>query len=177
VPETPSGGVTIALVGIHIEKVDLPGIGIRHDLVTEGGRKISVVSHRDGERDLGVFDVDDPDACRDSIPLNDDEAAALADVLGASVMLSRLTSLSDETAGLYTEQIALPTDSPYLNRTLGDTKARTRTHASIVAIVRDKEIIPSPTPAEPLRAGDVIVAVGTREGLDGVARLLSNGPG
>ncbi len=177
VPETPSGGVTIALVGIHIEKVDLPGIGIRHDLVTEGGRRISVVSHRDGERDLGVFDVDDPDACRDSIPLNDDEAAALADVLGASVMLSRLTSLSDETAGLYTEQIALPTDSPYLNRTLGDTKARTRTHASIVAIVRDKEIIPSPTPAEPLRAGDVIVAVGTREGLDGVARLLANGPG
>ena len=91
-------------------------------------------------------------------------------------MLSRLTALSDETAGLYTEQIALPTDSPYLNRTLGDTKARTRTHASIVAIVRDGAIIPSPTPAEPLRAGDVIVAVGTREGLDGVARLLSNGP-
>ena len=26
------------------------------------------------------------------------------------------------------------------------------------------------------RAGDVIVAVGTREGLDGVARLLANGP-
>ena len=176
-PETPRGGVTIALVGIHIEKVDLPGIGVRHDLVTEGGRRISVVSHRDGERDLGVFDVDDPDACRDSIPLNDDEAAALADVLGASVMLSRLQSLSDETAGLYTEQIALPTDSPYLNRTLGDTKARTRTHASIVAIVRDGAIIPSPTPAERLRAGDVIVGVGTREGLDGVAKLLSTGPG
>ena len=91
-----------------------------------------------------LFDVDDPDACRYSIPLNDDEAAALADVLGASVMLSRLTSLSDETAGLYTEQIALPTDSPYLNRTLGDTKARTRTHASIVAIVRDKDDHPLP---------------------------------
>ena len=44
------------------------------------------------------------------------------------------------------------------------------------AIVRDGAIIPSPTPAEPLRAGDVIVAVGTREGLDGVARLLANGP-
>ena len=55
-------------VGIRIEKVDLPGIGFRHDLVTEGGRRISVVSHRDGERDLGVFDDDDPDACRDSIP-------------------------------------------------------------------------------------------------------------
>jgi TrkA domain protein len=163
-------------VGIRIEKVDLPGIGIRHDLVTESGRRISVVSHRDGERDLGFFDVDDPDQVRASIALNDDEAAALADVLSASVMLSKLTTLSDETAGLFTEQIALPTDSPYLNRTLGDTKARTRTHASIVAIVRDRDIIPSPTPAEPLRAGDVIVVVGTREGLDKVARLLANGP-
>lgn len=163
-------------VGIRIEKVDLPGIGFRHDLVTEGGRRISVVSHRDGERDLGVFDDDDPDACRDSIPLNDDEAAALADVLGASVMMSRLTSLSDETAGLFTEQIALPTDSPYLNRPLGDTKARTRTHASVVAIVRDGQVIPSPTPADVLRAGDVLVAVGTRHGLDGVANLLAHGP-
>ena len=162
-------------VGIRIEKVDLPGIGFRHDLVTEGGRRISVVSHRDGERDLGVFDEDDPDACRDTIPLNDDEAAALADVLGTSVMMSRLTSLSDETAGLFTE-IALPTDSPFLNHPLGDTKARTRTHSSIVAIVRDGQLIPSPTPAEVLRAGDVIVAVGTRRGLDGVARLLAHGP-
>ncbi|HEY1106738.1 MAG TPA: cation:proton antiporter regulatory subunit, partial [Agromyces sp.] len=169
-------GVTIAGVGIRIEKVDLPGIGVRHDLVTEAGRRISVVSHRDGERDLGVFDLDDPDECRAPVSLSDDEAAALADVLSASVMLSRLTSLSDETAGLYTEQIALPTDSPYLNRTLGDTKARTRTHASIVAIVRDRQVIASPTPSEPLRAGDVIVAVGTREGLDGVSRLLANGP-
>lgn len=175
-PGAASGGVTISVVGIRIEKVDLPGIGFRHDLVTEGGRRISVVSHRDGERDLGLFDVDDPDACRDSIPLNDDEAAALADVLGASVMVSRLTSLSDETAGLYTEQIALPTDSPYLNRRLGDTKARTRTHASIVAVVRDAAIIPSPTPEEVLRAGDVLIVVGTREGLDGVARLLASGP-
>ncbi|MUN06868.1 cation:proton antiporter regulatory subunit [Agromyces luteolus] len=163
-------------MGIRIEKVDLPGIGFRHDLVTDSGRRISVVSHRDGERDLGVFDEDDPDECRDTIPLSDDEAAALADVLGASVMLARLTSLSDMTTGLFTEQIALPTDSPYLNHPLGDTKARTRTHSSIVAIMRDGQVIPSPIPSDVLRAGDVIVAVGTRDGLDGLARLLANGP-
>ncbi|GAA1058547.1 hypothetical protein GCM10017608_35770 [Agromyces luteolus] len=166
----------MTIVGIRIEKVDLPGIGFRHDLVTDSGRRISVVSHRDGERDLGVFDEDDPDECRDTIPLSDDEAAALADVLGASVMLARLTSLSDMTTGLFTEQIALPTDSPYLNHPLGDTKARTRTHSSIVAIMRDGQVIPSPIPSDVLRAGDVIVAVGTRDGLDGLARLLANGP-
>lgn len=163
-------------VGVRIEKVELPGIGVRHDLVTESGRRISVVSHRDGERDLALFDVADPDACRDSIPMTDDEAAALADVLGTSVMLSRLTNLSDAAVGLFTEQLELPTDSPYLNRPLGDTKTRTRTRVSIVAIVRDKVVLPSPTPDEILRPGDVIVAVGTRQGLDAVSRLISNGP-
>ena len=163
-------------MGVRRAKVELPGIGVRHDLVTESGRRISVVSHRDGERDLALFDVADPDACRDSIPLTDDEAAAVADVLGTSVMISRLTSLSDAAVGLYTEQLELPTDSPYLNRPLGDTKTRTRTRVSIVAIVRDKVLLPSPTPDEILRPADVIVAVGTREGLDALSRLISNGP-
>ncbi|KQX07551.1 MULTISPECIES: cation:proton antiporter regulatory subunit [unclassified Leifsonia] len=163
-------------MGIRIEKIDLPGIGMRHDLVTESGRRLSVVSYRDGERNLGIFDIDDPDACRDSIPITEDEAEALADVLGTSVTLSRLTKLSSDTEGLYTEQLELASDSPFINRPLGDTKTRTRTHVSIVAIVRDKKVIPSPTPAEILRPGDVIVAVGTRDGLDAAGRLMANGP-
>jgi TrkA domain protein len=163
-------------VSVRIEKVDLPGIGVRHDLLTEGGRRVSVVSHRDGERDLALFDIDDPDASSESVPLTDDEAAALADLLGSSVTISRLTSLAGDAAGLFTEQLALPTDSPYLNRPLGDTKARTRTRVSIVAIVRSGTVIPSPTPAEVLRPGDVIVAVGIREGLDLLARIVADGP-
>lgn len=163
-------------MSVRIEKVDLPGIGVRHDLLTDGGRRVSVVSHRDGERDLALFDVDDPDSSSDSVPLNDDEAAALADLLGSSVTMSRLTSLAGDAAGLFTEQLSLPTDSPYLNRPLGDTKARTRTRVSIVAIVRGEKVIPSPTPAEILRAGDVIVAVGIREGLDHLGRIIADGP-
>ncbi|WP_368496553.1 cation:proton antiporter regulatory subunit [Herbiconiux sp. A18JL235] len=163
-------------MSVRIEKVDLPGIGVRHDLLTESGRRLSVVSHRDGERDLALFDVDDPDSSSDSVPLSDDEAAALADLLGSSVTMSRLTSLAGDAAGLYTEQLSLPTDSPYLNRPLGDTKARTRTRVSIVAIVRGVTVIPSPTPAEVLRPGDVIVAVGIREGLDHLARIVADGP-
>jgi TrkA domain protein len=163
-------------VSVRIEKVDLPGIGVRHDLLTDAGRRVSVVSHRDGERDLALFDVDDPDSSSDSIPLSDDEAAALADLLGSSVTMSRLTSLAGDAAGLFTEQLSLPTDSPYLNRPLGDTKARTRTRVSIVAIVRGGVVIPSPTPAEILRAGDVIVAVGIRDGLDHLGRIIADGP-
>ena len=161
---------------VHIEKVDLPGIGVRHDLVTESGRRLAVVRYRDGDRELGLFDADDPDRCRESLHISDEEAEALADLFSASLAVSRLTKLTEETDGLYTEKITLPPDSPFVDRTLGDTKTRTRTHVSIVAIIRDRRVIPSPTPSETLREGDVIVTVGTRAGLDAAARLFADGP-
>ena len=163
-------------MGVRIEEVPLPGIGVRYDVLTASGRRVSVVSHRDGKRDLALYDLDDPDASRDLIPMTDEEASALAELLGASVMLSRLTGLRDHAVNLFTEQLWLPADSPFVNRPLGHTKARRRTGASIVAIVRGTEIIPSPTPAEVFNAGDLIVAVGTRDGLDALGNILASEP-
>jgi TrkA domain protein len=158
---------------VRVEQTSLPGIGVRHDLVTASGRTVGVVSHRSGRRDLLLYDVDDPDACLASIPLTDDEASALADVLGASLMLSQLAGLRQQAAGLLTEQIALPAGSAFVGRKLGDTRARTRTSASIVAVLRDRDVIASPGPSFSFQAGDVVVAVGTREGLDGVGAILA----
>jgi TrkA domain protein len=94
-------------------------------------------------------------------------------VLGASLMLGQLAGLRQQAAGLLTEQIALPAGSPFVNRRLGDTRARTRTSASIVAVLRDREVIASPGPSFVFEANDVVVAVGTREGLDGVTAILA----
>ena len=163
-------------MGVQIERLDLPGIGERHDLLTESGRRVSVVNYRDGAHLLALQDPDDPDATSDSIRLSDDEAAVLAEVLGASLSVARLTRLSEGAPGLFTEHLELPSDSPYRDRPLGDTKARTRTRVSIVAIVRGAEVIPSPTPEDVLRRGDSLVAVGTRSGLDALSRLISHGP-
>ena len=149
---------------------------MRNDVITEGGRRVSVVSHRSGERDLALFDADDPDASTDSIPLTDDEAAALAEVLGASITLSRLSGLSEKATGLFTEEISLPSGSKFVGRPMGDTKARTMTHSSIVAIARGSQVIASPTPEVVFEDGDVIVAVGTRKGLDALGKLIDRGP-
>ncbi|MBX3100101.1 MAG: cation:proton antiporter regulatory subunit [Salinibacterium sp.] len=161
---------------VRVERVDLPGIGIRTDVITRSGRRVSVVSQRTGERDLALFDVDDPDASTDTIPLTDDEAAAIAELLGASIALSRLSSLSERAVGLYTDEISLPPDSKYVGRPMGDTKARTLTSSSIVAISRGTEIIASPTPDIIFESGDVIIAVGTRKGLDALSKLIDRGP-
>jgi len=132
-----------------------------------------VVSHRNGRRDLVLYDVDDPDSCLASIPLTDDEAEALADVLGASLMLGQLAGLREQAAGLLTEQILLPAGSPFVGRRLGDTQARTRTGASIVAVLRDRQVIASPGPPFVFEANDVVVAVGTREGLNALTAILA----
>ncbi|MCU1550827.1 MAG: potassium transporter TrkA [Glaciihabitans sp.] len=162
-------------MSVRVEKVDLPGIGTRHDVVTKSGRRIGVVSHRSGKRELALFDQFDPDSSTDSVELTDDEADALADVLGASLMLGQLAGIREQAAGLFTEQLLISAGSPYANARLGDTKARTRTSTSIVAIVRGADVIPSPTPDTPLQTGDTIIAVGTRAGLDALARVLTDG--
>ena len=153
----------------------MPGIGVRHDLVTSSGRTVGVVSHRNGRRDLVLYDVDDPDSSLASIPLTDDEAEALADVLGASLMLGQLAGLRQQAAGLLTEQVAISAGSPFVGRKLGDTRARTLTGVSIVAILREREVFASPAPSFVFEAGDVVVIVGTRKGLDGVTQILAPG--
>ncbi|MBB4958790.1 cation:proton antiporter regulatory subunit [Micromonospora polyrhachis] len=158
---------------VRVEQTALPGIGVRHDLLTTSGRRVGVVTHRNGRRDLVLYDEDDPDASVADIPLTDDEADALADILGASLMLGQLSGLRQQAAGLLTEQISIPAGSPYVGRKLGDTKARTRTSASIVAVLREREVIASPDPTFRFEAGDVVVVVGTRTGLDGVSAILA----
>lgn len=161
-------------MGVRIEKIELPGIGVRHDVITAQGQRIGVINYRDGNREVAVYDPEDPDACVGSVALTGDEAASLSDLLGHAALLAQLSGLGDGTVGIFTEQLRLPTDSRYLNRPLGDTQARTRTGVSIVAIQRGPTVIPSPTPKEILRDDDVIVAVGTREGLDALDKLLAH---
>ena len=84
-----------------------------------------------------------------------------------------MAGLRDQLAGLFMEQIPVRADSPYVGRPLGDTQARTLTRCSIVAIVRDDGVLPSPSPADVFSAGDSLVVVGTREGLDKLVRIIN----
>nr|KGA06343.1 MAG: K(+)/H(+) antiporter subunit khtT [actinobacterium acMicro-1] len=159
---------------MRIEKIDLPGVGIRHDMVTKHGRHVGVLNYRDGRRELALYDPEDPDTVLDFIELDDDESDALSDLLGHTALLSQITDFGSGALGLYTDQLVLPTDSRYLDLTLGDTQARTKTGVSIVAILRGDKVIPSPEAAEILRQDDIFVAVGTRAGLDKLEALLAH---
>jgi TrkA domain protein len=160
---------------MDVERTALPGIGLRHMFTTARGRRIGTISHRDGRRDLLVYDRDDPDTCVLTVPLTAEEANALAELLGTARIVERLAELHRQVEGLVSEQISIAAGSPYDGRPLGDTQARTRTGASIVALVREGEVVASPRPDFVFHADDIVVVVGTAEGTAAVAELLVAG--
>jgi TrkA domain protein len=160
---------------VEVEQTALPGIGLLHEFTTRSGRRIGIVSHRTGRRDLVLYDQQDPDRASETIKLNDEEADALAELLGAPRIVQRLNALHSEVEGLVSLQLPIAPGSPYADRPMGDARVRTRTGASIVAVVRDGQVFASPAPDFELRGNDVVVVVGSPESTSAVSDILSGG--
>jgi K+:H+ antiporter subunit KhtT len=157
---------------VEIREILLPGVGLRYEFTTAGGEDVGVVVRRSGDFDLVTFDPDDPDTARVVIKLNRDEADTLAEILGAPRIAERFADLTREVPGLVAGQVAIEPRSTYDGQPLGATRARTRTGASVVALVRGDQVIASPTPDQPLSGGDVLVVIGTTDGIAGVERIV-----
>jgi TrkA domain protein len=156
---------------MDIQETNLPGVGLRHDFTTKAGRQLGVVTHRTGRRDLLVYDRSDPDACQEVIQLTDDEADALAELLGAARLVEHLAGLQ-RIEGLAIDWLPIRPGSPYAGQAIADTQARSRTGVSIVAILRGDRPIPAPTPDAGLEPGDTLVVVGTADGIKELSKLL-----
>ena len=152
----------------------LPGVGVRYELTTRSGLLLGIVVRREGGVEVAVYDRHDPDRAREVFRLDADEADAVAEILGAPRVTQRFADLSREVPGLQSARISLRPGSPFDGRPLGDTLARTLTGCSIVAVVRDTDVVPSPTPQQVLHAGDVLVVIGSREGLEHLGALLTD---
>jgi TrkA domain protein len=159
---------------VEVTETKLPGIGMRHDFLTENGRRVGVVSHRNGQRDLVVFSKDDPDSCSAVLPMSASEADALAQFLGSGRIVEKLATLSEQISSLATGKVRIAHGSRYDGLNLGATKARTRTGSSVVALMRDKEVIPSPGPETGLRGGDTLVVVGTPSAIDELKHIVDD---
>lgn len=160
---------------MDVKEVLLPGVGLRYEFISHKGERIGIIARRTGDFDIVVYTAEDPDECRPVFRLTDEEADTVAQILGAPRIAERFTELTREVPGLEAGQISVEPESPFVGRPLGDTRARTRTGASIVAIVRGDDVVASPGPAETLRARDVLIVIGTEEGIVGVRQIVNKG--
>jgi TrkA domain protein len=158
----------------EVRETKLPGLGIRYEFVTQRGNRLGVVHHRTGRRELLVYDPEDPESCRDVIALSEDDGHTLAEFLGGSRVAEELDRLQ-QVEGLAIDWLPLSAESPFAGKTIGDTRARTRTGTSIVAVLRGDQAHPAPEPDFELRAGDTLLVVGTPRGIEDLAVLLRSG--
>jgi TrkA domain protein len=154
-----------------IQETRLPGVGVRHEFTTVGGERLAVLTHRSGRRELAVYDRDDPDTCRSVVHLSPEDTQALTELLGGS-QVSEAVAAAQRLEGLVLDWLTVSPASPFVGRTIGEGEFRTKTGASIVAIVRAATTIPAPEPDTAFEPGDVAVAVGTADGLERLRALL-----
>jgi TrkA domain protein len=155
-----------------VRETKLPGVGVRHDFTTGEGVVVGVLQHHDGRHDVLVYDRDDPDTCSTVLHLDDDDTRVLAELLGASQLTEGLGAVQQQVEGLAIEWITMPASSSALGRTIGAGMYRTRTGASVVAVIRGGTSVPAPGPEFAFEADDTVVAVGTVEGLAALRTLL-----
>lgn len=150
----------------------LPGVGRRYEFVLDDGQRLCIVSTRDDHYIVSTFDSTDPDVGRTLFELDEDEAVTMAEILGAPRIAVKLADLTREVPGLASEQVEIAPESAFAGRTLGDTQLRTRTGSSVVALVRDDRVKASPEPGQDLMGGDVLIVIGTREGIAKARAIL-----
>lgn len=158
---------------MELFETPLPGVGVRYEFTSAAGDRFGVIVRRDARRELLIYDDDDPDACRATVSLTGEEAAAVVELLGGSKVTERLSDLRHEVEGLSIEWVQLEAGSGLAGRTIGDGRIRTDTGASVVAVIRDDRSITGPGPDFRLEAGDVALVVGSIEGVEAARRRLT----
>jgi TrkA domain protein len=156
----------------HLDEIRLPGIGQRIEFVTDEGRRMGVVQHHTGRREVFVCGPGDPDSTESTIQLTQDDAHSLVEALGVLSIDEPPGSPTYEVEGLVFEWIEVVESSPAVGHSIAELQIRTRTGASIVAVLRPDGAVPAPEPDFVLQAGDTLVAAGTAAGADAVRVLL-----
>jgi TrkA domain protein len=160
---------------MNLERTVLLAVGTSYTFTTATGQRAAVIVHVSGQRHLIIYAPDDPERVLYTLVLDDGEARTVAELLGQPLVVDNMADLPSALAGVDAVRIPIPAASPHAGRRLGDTHARTRTGASIVAVLREGRVITSLNPEFILRHGDAVVAVGDRSGIDRLRDLLSTG--
>lgn len=89
--------------------------------------------------------------------------------------ITAFTHLDEILAQGLTETFFVNEDCTFINKTLAEINLRAQTDATIIAIVRDGNMISNPSGKDILMAGDTIILYGTHKSVDRAIELLNGG--
>lgn len=156
----------------EVQETRLPGVGLRHDLETRDGRRVGVITHAGGRRDFLVYSIDDPDACAQTVHLDEEEAHTLAEFLGGSRVARSIAEVEQTVDGVTIDWLLVTGSWSCAGHRLRDVKLREEAGVIVVAVIRDNETVPTPAADFEICVGDTIVVVGTAEAVSAAGAML-----
>ncbi len=163
---------------MFVKEGELPGIGKKYSIKTENGDTVVVVIHFTGKREIYYFegDSEEPTAV---IELTDEEARTLGTILVGA--LFQPTS-DEEKIGflmkhLAFEWIKVPEGSFLAGKTIGELDIRKKYGVIIVAVIREENVVVSPSPLFRIEEGDTLVVVGSLEDVKRFMKLVEERKG
>ena len=162
---------------LDLSETRLPGVGVKFTLRLPGGRRLAIIQHNDGLREIYHYARPHDDEPTTVIELDDEEARQLGAVLAGAYERPKIVEDLELALGeLSIEWVRVPDESPAIGRTLADCAFRARTGITIIAILRQPEPISGAQPDDVIEAGDTLVAVGKTGQFRAFRELLREGP-
>ncbi len=154
---------------MELKETDLPGIGKKYSVKLKSGKTLVIVIYNTGKREIYLMEDEDV-VCY--FELTDDESKELgfliAGALYQPIKGDRMELILKE---VVMEWVKVEKESNFVDKTIAELQIRKLTGASVIAIVRNENIIPSPDPyKEKILPQDTLVVVGTRQQIN---KLLS----
>ncbi|ADU63919.1 MAG: cation:proton antiporter regulatory subunit [Pseudodesulfovibrio sp.] len=148
---------------MEVKTTDLPGIGKKYSMTTVSGKHIVVLLHLTGNREIYYFDDPDDDPLT-TVQFSDEESRKL----GAILLGVDYQPVADDRMDLLLksvriEWLRIEPSSQLLGKTIAESQIRKMTGSTIIGIDRGGIIIGSPDISEVITAGDVLMAIGSRE--------------
>lgn len=158
-----------------IYEADVPGVGKRYEVETDGGERVVVIVHHDGKREL--FRREDPDADADKLfEFTAEQARQVATTLeGTDFQPLDLEDIDVPLGGAVIEWVEVPDGSPVAGETFADANLGKRTGVTVAAIQRGDETLGNPGAETTLESGDILVVIGSRAEQNALESLLENG--
>src|SRR5918997_2784491 len=149
--------VHIVARAAHQEQLkELGGLGVYEAVQPEFEAGIEL-----GRQALSHMGVETGEIQRISDRVRRELYAPVASDLSDTASGDLLQQLGRTSRMIETEWLHLPENSPIVGETIGEVRIRSKTGASVVAIVRGDEALPNPGPEVSFEAGDVIGVLGT----------------
>ena len=148
---------------MDVREVDLPGVGKKFALTTDDGERMTIIIHHTGDREIYNF-REGEDFPFHALRLEDEEARQVAAILGGSYFQpSGGASMDLVLEQLSIEWVKIDAGSKLSGRSIGDLDIRKHTGATVLALLRGKQVIANPQPEELILVGDTVVVAGTTE--------------